>query len=67
MPWTAGTVAGETVTVKSPLVVTVKARRAVPRVVVTVRFPVVAPMGTVVVMVVAVIVRMTAATPFTAT
>lgn len=50
-----------------PVVATAKAQLAVPREVVTVREPVVAPMGTVVVIAVVVMVRRTAATPLMAT
>src|SRR2546428_10594269 len=53
--------------VKSPVVRTVKGRLAVPREVVTTSGPVVAPMGTVVVIVVALIVRITAARPLKVT
>src|SRR2546422_470378 len=53
--------------VKSPVVPTVKVRLAVPREVVTTSGPVLAPMGTVVVIVVALIVRMTAARPLKVT
>src|SRR3989338_5582993 len=59
--------AGAAVSVKSPVSVTVKGALALPREVVTVSGPVVAPMGTVVVIVVAVTVRMTAARPLKAT
>src|SRR2546427_19152 len=53
--------------VKSPVVPTVKVRLAVPREVVTTSGPVLAPMGTVVVIVVALSVRMTAGRPLKVT
>src|SRR5712692_7563557 len=57
---------GVAVSVKSPVVVMVKVRLAVPRDVVTVKGPVLVPIGTVVVTDVGVTVRTTAATPLNA-
>src|SRR5438552_13878563 len=59
--------AGAAVRVKSPVVSTVNVRLAVPRLVVTTSGPVVAPIGTVVVIWVAVTVRTTAARPLNVT
>src|SRR5919198_2820452 len=59
--------AGAAVRVKSPVVSTVNVRLAVPREVVTTRGPVAAPVGTVVVICAAVIVRITALTPLNVT
>jgi len=67
VPGTAGNDAGAAVSVKSPFVVTAKVVLALPRLVVTVSGPVVAPIGTVVVIAVALLVRSTARRPLKVT